>query len=42
MSATNKKAVIKYLRSHSYQQTAERFDLSVGKVFAIECAAISC
>lgn len=36
MSNVSKKAVVTYLKKHTYEQTAERFDLSVGKIFSIE------
>ena len=39
MPKFSRKAVLAYLEKHSYEQTSERFDLSVGKVFSIEAEA---
>jgi hypothetical protein len=31
--------VVKYLSSHDYYRTAEKFGISIGKVFAVETEA---
>ncbi len=40
VTKTETRKIAAYLTNHTYEEAADRFDLSVGKIFAIESQVI--